>query len=265
MKPWIKATLWSVFGIGIVFLLVSVRSTLQSMEVPEPEIHITVDGENAFLTEKELLGRLRRQNLLFAEQRFDQLQLQKIEDAIRAMHEVKKVRVYDQIGPYWNIDLELRKPIARVFNNLGQNYYLDADGTIMETSIAHHARVVAITGNIPDPINSPSVNDIINNDTLKSIHLLDEMYRISNYVCTDPVMQSLIGQIHRERNGDFVLIPIVGDQRIIFGSANTSEEVEQKFEKLKIFYKEAIPYEGWNKYSEISLKYREQIVCKKKE
>jgi len=44
-----------------------------------------------------------------------------------------------------------------------------------------------------------------------------------------------------------------------------AHEIENKFEKLKIFYKEAIPYEGWSTYSEISLKYDKQIVCKKKE
>lgn len=61
------------------------------------------------------------------------------------------------------------------------------------------------------------------------------------------------------------MIPLVGNQKIVFGSAFTDKEVKEKFEKLKIFYKEAIPYEGWNKYSEISLKYDKQIVCKKKE
>ncbi len=33
---------------------------------------------------------------------------------------------------------------------------------------------------------------------------------------------------------------------------------------LKIFYKEALPYEGWNKYSGVSLQYDGQVVCKKR-
>jgi len=77
-------------------------------------------------------------------------------------------------------------------------------------------------------------------------------------------LQSLIGQIHRKHNGDFVLIPQVGGQKIVFGTAFSDLEVEEKFRKLKVFYKEAIPYEGWNTYEEISLKYNKQIVCKKK-
>jgi cell division protein FtsQ len=78
-------------------------------------------------------------------------------------------------------------------------------------------------------------------------------------------MQSLIGQIHLKKDGDFVLIPIVGGQEIIFGTANTDKEVNEKFRKLKIFYKEAIPYEGWDKYTEINLKYDRQIVGKTKD
>jgi len=74
----------------------------------------------------------------------------------------------------------------------------------------------------------------------------------------------LIGQIHLKHNGDFFLIPQVGGQKIVFGTAFSDLEGEEKFRKLKVFYKEAIPYEGWNTYEEISLKYNKQIVCKKK-
>ena len=113
-------------------------------------------------------------------------------------------------------------------------------------------------------VNSVPVAEIINNDSLISIRKLDDIYRISNYVCDDPLFHSLIGQVHLEKNGDFVLVSLVGDQKIIFGSAFSEEEVEEKFRKLRIFYEEAMPYEGWDAYSEISLKYDDQIVCKKK-
>ena len=76
-------------------------------------------------------------------------------------------------------------------------------------------------------------------------------------------MNAQIGQIHREKNGDFVLIPQVGSHTIIFGSAFSDREVEEKFKKLKVFYEEGLPYEGWNKYDIINLKYKKQIVCKK--
>jgi cell division protein FtsQ len=159
----------------------------------------------------------------------------------------------------------VRKPIARIYNQYDENYYLDEDGVIMRPSSSHTARVVVVTGFIPDKINAPSVAEIINNDTLKSIQKLDDVYRISNYVCNDPLLQSLIGQIHLKKDGNFVLIPLVGRQKIVFGSAYSDEEVKLKMNKLKIFYKEGMPYEGWNKYDLINLKYKKQIVCRKAE
>jgi cell division protein FtsQ len=179
------------------------------------------------------------------------------------MTEVKDVKVYTNIGRKWEIEVTVRKPIARIYNQFDENYYLDEDGVIMRSSSTHTARVVVVTGFIPDKINAPSVSEIINNDTLKSIQKLDDVYRISNYVCNDPLLQSLIGQIHLKKDGNFVLIPLVGGQKIIFGSAYSNEEVKLKMNKLKVFYKEGMPYEGWNKYDVINLKYKKQIVCRK--
>jgi cell division protein FtsQ len=172
-------------------------------------------------------------------------------------------RLFTGIGERWTIEVLMRKPIARIFNKYGESFYLDQDGFVMKVSDLHTARQVVVTGYISDRINSISVPEIINNDSLKSIRKLDDVYRISSYVCKDPFLRSLVGQIHLKKNGDFVLIPLVGGQKIIFGSANSDVEVKDKFDKLMIFYKEAIPYEGWNKYDEISLKYDKQIVGKK--
>lgn len=253
------------FGIIVLVLMIKVGRTQSDLVVNKPEILIHVKGENAFLNKDELYTRLRRKGLIYNGQSHSQLKTSAIEKYITSMTEVRDARVYTKIGEGWIIDVNVRKPIARIYNRFDENFYLDEDGVIMKSSNLHTARVVVVTGYIPDRIYSISVDKIINNDTLKSIRKLDDVYRISNYVCNDPLMRSLIGQIHLKKDGDFVLIPMVGGQKIIFGTAHTDEEVLDKFRKLKIFYKEAIPYEGWNKYQEISLKYKKQIVCKKVE
>lgn len=262
-KKWLKRTLWALFAVGMIVLLVMTQRAQKEVVVAKPEIIIHVDGENAFLTEDELYGRLKRKGFFSPGQAHEKLNVSAIEKYIREMSEVKDVKVFTRLGENWTIDIVVRKPIARIFNKYGESFYLDEDGFVMRTSDLHTARVVVVTGYIPDKLKSISVPEIINNDSLKSIRKLDDVYRISNYVCKDPFLRSLVGQVHLKKNGDFVLIPLVGGQKIIFGSAHTDEEVKEKFDKLMIFYKEAIPYEGWNKYDEISLKYDKQIVGKK--
>jgi cell division protein FtsQ len=194
----------------------------------------------------------------------NELNVHSIERAIAAMAEVKDVNVYKHLGAQWEIKLALRKPIARIFNTSGQSYYLDQDGFMMYRSTLHTARVLVFSGAIKDVYN-PHLNcDFINNPNLKSSQKIGQIYRISNYVCNDPLMHKLIGQVYLNPNGDFILIPLVGEQQIVFGPARSNKEVSDKFERLSHFYKEALPHEGWNKYKEISVKYEGQIVCRKK-
>ena len=265
MKKWLKISLWVAFGVTVFVLLSMVKQAQQEATIEKPSITIHVNGENAFLTEDELRTRLTRKGLIYNNQTYKDLKVHEVEKYLLSMSEIKTAKVYTNIGSTWTIDVEIRKPIARIFNNYGESFYLDELGFTMVPSNLYTARVVVVTGDIPDRMNSKSVQEIINNPSLKSIRKLDDLYRISHYVCSDQLLQALIGQIHRKSNGDFVLIPEVGGQKIIFGTAYTDEEVRDKFQKLKVFYKEAIPYEGWNKYEEISLKYDKQIVCKKKE
>lgn len=264
MKKWLKISLWSLFAIAIIVAVVFVKKAMDEKLLPVPEISIHADKENAFLTKHELHDRLLRSRLLFEGQKREELNIEEVEKFIASISQVKSVEVFTQLDGTWKVDVDMRVPIARIFNKYGETFYLDEDGNIMDISPIHTTRALIVSGEIKDKRTSISVNEIINNDSLISIRKLDDIYRISSYVCNDPLFHSLIGQVHLKKNGDFVLIPLVGDQEIVFGSAYSDQEVEEKFKKLKIFYKEAMPFEGWDAYREISLKFDGQIVCKKK-
>lgn len=264
MKIWLMRIFWALVSVGTIVVFYFAQKSDANRLLSTPRVAIHSDDENTFLTKQELLYRLQLKQLLHKEMPVKALQVQRIEHAIAAMPEVKHVNVYRHLGAKLEIDLTLRKPIARVFNTKGQSYYLDQEGFMMYRSPLHTARVLVFSGAINEPYNPRNHCGFINNGTLKSSRKIDQIYHISNYVCNDPLMHRLIGQVHLDSSGDFILIPLLGDQQIIFGAARSSKEVEDKFERLKHFYKEALPHEGWNKYKEISVKYEGQIVCRKK-
>ncbi|MBL1281399.1 MAG: hypothetical protein COA33_014065 [Fluviicola sp.] len=264
MKKWIKIALWTLFFIALVALGFFVKQTLDAKQLPDPEINIPSDGDNTFITKQELLDKLKRKDFIFDNQKRSELEIEEIEKFIANISQVKSVDVFQKLNGTWKINIELRKAIARIYNLAGENFYLDEDGNTFLTTPTHTSRTLIFTGEIKDRQNSISVPIIINNDSLITIRKLDDIYRISSYVCDDPLFHSLIGQVHIQKNGDFILVPLVGDQQIVFGTAHSDEEVQSKFNKLKIFYNEAIPFEGWDTYSEINLKFEDQIVCKKK-
>jgi cell division protein FtsQ len=86
------------------------------------------------------------------------------------------------------------------------------------------------------------------------------LYKIASYVDKHEFWKAQIEQIFVTRDNEFILIPKVGNHIILFGSA---EEVDEKFEKLFVFYKEGLNRVGWNKYSSINIKYKGQVICKK--
>ena len=69
----------------------------------------------------------------------------------------------------------------------------------------------------------------------------------------------MIEQIYVDKNGDIILSPKVGNMEIIIGQMNN---LEDKFSRLLAFYNNIAPSQGWNKYSTVNLKYKDQIVCK---
>lgn len=264
MKTWIKILLLSLTSVGIISLWIVGIQFEQKRPLKEPRIIVHVDGADAFLNEKELYSRILSKRWFVLNQQSKSLKVLNIERGIRAMEEVKDVRVYKLLGGEWKIEVWLRKPMARIFAKNGKSYYLDTDGITISKTHLHTAKVLLFSGEISEPLHRQNAIKIINNDSLKNIRKLDEIYRISNYVCNDPMLGALIGQVYLERSGDFVLTPLVGDLKIIFGTAYSEKQVKDKFTRLKIFYKEGLPYEGWNKYSEINLMYDGQIVCRKR-
>jgi len=265
MKKWINLSLWVITLAVIIVLGSYIKNTLDDKQNNNLIIVIPSSGENTFITKDELETKLELKGFIFDKIKRSQIEIENIETYINSISQVKTAQVYQAINGNWQIDVELREPIARIYNLSNQNFYLDIEGNTFKTTEKHTARVPIVTGEIYDLENSKSATEIINNDSLISIRKLDDIYRISSYVCKDTLFHSLIGQIHLQKNGDFILVPLVGDQQIVFGSANSTDDVEGKFKKLTIFYNEAMPYEGWKTYSEINLKYEDQIVCKKKD
>jgi cell division protein FtsQ len=264
MKKWMKISLWFLGSVLVLVLMSLVYSTQKNKVLHPVNIHIEVDGENAFLTENELKIRLQRDNLIYPGQKFDNLNIQQVEYYVTNMNEVKDVRVYTQIGAEWNIDLKLRRPIARIFNKKGESFYLDKEGNTMLPSNLHTARVLVVNGDIPDKLNGKTVLQIESTKEWQESYLLDDIFYLAQTISSDDFLEALVAQIHLNAEGDFILIPQVGGHTINFGSAKSTEEVERKFEKLKIFYTQGMPYEGWRKYSEVILKFKDQIVCVKK-
>ncbi|MEM1215820.1 MAG: hypothetical protein AAGJ82_09060 [Bacteroidota bacterium] len=151
-----------------------------------------------------------------------------------------------------HIELVQREPLLRVMDNNGLNYYLDSEGYEMPPSPHYAARLRVATGNIPPP-----EEGFLDNDN----HLLNQVFRLDQLLRADPFLDALIEQIYVNKRGELVLSPKIGRQTIQFGRFTQAED---KLKRLKVFYREGLPYKGWQAYRSFDLRYNGQVVCKKR-
>jgi cell division protein FtsQ len=96
-----------------------------------------------------------------------------------------------------------------------------------------------------------SLNNIYNTN-------YSQLFELINHINVDNFWKAQIAQVVIQDNGEIKLLPQVTKQYIEFGDLN---HIENKFSRLKIFYKEILPRKGWNSYSRVNVKYKNQIIC----
>lgn len=187
----------------------------------------------------------------------------RVEDVILDnMSMVKNVCVWSNIHGELNVRLSQRKPIARVVTKTGDSYYLSDKGHAFPLSPNFTSRVPVISGDIYQKLTGTQPVTIDSLVRLAGVNntMLDEVYRIATYIYNDSLMKRQIEQIHVTKN-EFELVPKVGTHIITFG---TVDDMVDKFFKLKVIYYKGFSNLGWNKYSRVNLKFKNQVVCTKR-
>ena len=226
------------------------RSAIKDVIV---DIHHLADGQNDLIKEKDVRLIINRsQDEKIENKRLEELDVERIEQVLEQDPFIENAESFVDAAGNLNLKIFQRQPILRVIDNNNLNYYLDKNGVKMPLSKYFSARVPIVTGAVP-----PYVSDFL----LRKKYALTQVFNLVQILNADAFFAPMIQQIVVDAAGEFTIIPILGDQKIRIG---TLDDIEGKLDRLKIFYKEAMPYEGWKKYNSISVKYQGQIVCKKK-
>lgn len=241
---------WAVCLAGLVVLMsfIAVKKSGERCK----ELKVLVPGKQSFIESAEVFriitdaqGQVRG-NLL------DRIDLQGIESALRANPYIKHAKVFtDMNGIVW-VKIAQREPVLHVINRNDQDYYIDSEGHKIPASINFTARVLVANGNIEEFYTGKV-------DTLRT-QLARDLLAVSEFIRRDSLWNDHIEQLYVNTRGEIEMIPLVGDQRIILGNADS---LQVKFRNLLAFYKKAIPVVGWNTYKTINIKYANQIVCVK--
>ncbi len=187
---------------------------------------------------------------------FKTIKIYKLEEQLNKNPYIESAEVYRNASGVLKVEITQRKPILRIINKKGNSYYIDNQGIIIPFTKNYTSYQIIANGNIEGNFSFENTDSLPVLDK-KENKIIYDLYTIANYINKDEFFLAQIEQIYVKGNNEFELIPRVGNHYIEFGSV---ENYEEKFDNLKIFYKEVLNKVGWDKYKKISLKYNNQIV-----
>jgi len=147
-----------------------------------------------------------------------------------------------------HINIEEREPVARVFTEDGQSFYVDSAALRLPLSEKLSARVPVFTG---FPTNKAVLS------TPDSV-LLKGLTTIGKYIYADSFWMAQTAQVNITPQASFELIPLIGNHVVVLGNA---DDIEDKFNRLYTFYKQAWLQNGINTYSRINVQFDNQVVA----
>jgi cell division protein FtsQ len=149
------------------------------------------------------------------------------------------------------VKIEQRIPIARIFTASGNSFYIDKEGLQLPLKQLTVLRLPVFT-NFPSDQQKLSKPDSL---------LLNDILHFTKAVETDSFFMAQTAQVNIATNGDFELVPSVGDHIVLIGSV---ENIEDKLNRLYTFYKKVWVQSGLNAYQVIDCRFDNQIVALKK-
>jgi cell division protein FtsQ len=216
------------------------------------DIHVVIDQQEGhfFLHEDDIIDALTVNGEYYIlETPLDELNLKVLEDRLRQNPFVERADVFVDLKGTLTAQINQLEPLARLVVSGKQDRYISTSGLLFPESERYTARVPLISG--------PWINSITGK-RLENTSSSESIWQLLTYIHNDPFWKSQIAQFEIDEKGNITMLPQVTKQIIEFG---TVTGYEQKFKKLKVFYKEVLPRKGWNHYERVNLAYQNQIIC----
>jgi cell division protein FtsQ len=213
-------------------------------------VEISNDRENYYMDGAEVLKLVAAMQPGMIGADMDNLVLRDIEKKLMTDSHIEDAQLFSDLKGNIVVSVELRRPIARVVRSQGPDAYIAEDGTIMSVSDKYTSRVLLISGGLCERLVRVSkVQELENGESL---------LQMIRYIQDDDFWRAQVAQLDVTSSGEVRILPQVTGQIVEFGK---TEQIETKFSKLMIFYKEILPLRGWTRYKRVNLEYDGQIIA----
>lgn len=241
MKTAIKIFLLLAVAGYIVFAICKFAGKAEDRTCEGVAVEILDSIPDGFITDEYVCSVLTKNKISPAGMKISDINLGQIEQLLLKDSHIERASCYYNAAGRLCIKVVPQRPVLHVISQSGEDYYLSSTGQAMPTA-SFNVELCVATGNITKKFAS------------------EKLLELAKFIHDDLFWKEQIEQIYVESPKEVKLYPRVGQHVIELGS---TENFLDKFQRLRIFYREGLERVGWNKYKTISLAYDGQVVCTK--
>ena len=237
--------------LGAYFFFVS---RLEAKEVPEltcSRINVSIQDSlsKSFISKSEIRQMVADSAL---GRRLCDINTFAIENSLTRSGVISTAEAYTVFPDELDIVVTQREPVLRIKTG-DSDFYSDRSGYILPVAGAKALDLPVVTGRLPYSLHTGPTEGTEASRWLGNLLAFTEKVRNNAYWSDE------IEQIEVAPDGNMTLYLRKRPFRILFGSAT---DLDDKFEKMGVFYKTILPTEEGAAYKEVNIKYKNQIICK---
>lgn len=167
-------------------------------------------------------------------------ELNKLENKLKASDKLQHAEANILANGDLKIVVTPMIPVARVFDPSHPSYYINAQGKKISADLRYHLDVPVLVG------------------SFDSIYPAHRLLPLLDYIASRPKVNALVATVTQEPTGNIIIVPTIVGHVINFGDTSM---VNDKFLRLRAFYRHVAPAQGWNLYDTIAVKWSGRIVA----
>ena len=182
------------------------------------------------------------------------IDLEQIAELLQQNPYIKTVNEVRFSSTRLRIVVTLKNILLHVYTQNGQQYYVDEEGYMLPFSLSVKENVPIVNGKITDEYSDgKNVKDSQSN--------LHRVFKIASYMHSNDFYRTQFQQLYVMNNNEVMLIPTVGQHKVLFG---TDKNMEEKLFNLQQTYQQGLAYMGMDQYATLDVRYKNRVIAKKK-
>ena len=221
-------------------------------------ITIADSSKHQFVTDDDIMNALRATGIRVTGEKISEIPLSKLEERVKAFKELRVAEVYISEDRKLHVYGDQREPVMRVVASYGGDFFIDREGVIMRRHNLYTPNLHILEIDMVFNADQMTGTSIFESEKTEN---LAKAFELVNYIRGDSFWNEMIDQLSMTRDGRVTLVPHVGNHTVRLGRV---ENYEEKLHNLLVFYRQAMPVAGWDRYRVVNVEYKGQVVCQRR-